>query len=240
MHIETRFFRGALVALALLALSAVTAAPAAAQFYDRDHTLRFRGGLFEPEGDSEYWEDSESLFTGDAAELEDALLGFDYELGLGDSGHLSLLLSASGFSGEDDREDLFFVDELGNPIVHTVTLDVASFTAGLKLDLFPRGPVRPYVGVGGGYYVWDLEEEGDFVFSGPQFDEIFFDTFQDDGATLGYYFMGGVAIPFNESWGIFAEGRWHFAEDELGGDFEDFGDLDLSGREISGGVSWTF
>lgn len=238
MHIETRIFRGAFVALALFVLSAATAAPAAAQFYDRDHTLRFRGGLFEPKGDSDYWEDSESLFTGDAADLEDVLLGFDYEKGLGS--HLSLLLSASGFSGEDDREDLVFEDQFGNPIVHTVTLDVASFTAGLKLDLFPHGPVRPYVGVGGGYYAWDLEERGDFVFVGPEFDEIFFDTFQDDGATLGYYFLGGVAIPFNESWGIFAEGRWHRAEDELGDDFEDFGDLDLSGREISAGFAWTF
>lgn len=238
MHIETPIFRGALVALALLVLS--TAVPASAQYYGGDHTLRFRGGLFEPEGDSEYWDDAEALFTGEASDLEDTLLGFDYDLGLGGGGHLSLLFSVSGFSGEDDREDLFFEDQLGNPIVHTVTLDIASFTAGLKVNLFPNARVRPYVGAGGGYYVWDLEERGDFVFSGPQFDEIFFETFQDDGATLGYYFMGGVAIPFTPSWGLFAEARWHRAEDELGGDFEDFGDLDLSGREISGGFSWTF
>lgn len=240
MCTESRIFRGALAALALLALAAVTAAPASAQFYDRDHTLRFRGGLFEPDGESEYWEDAETLFTGDASELEDLLLGFDYELGLGGAGHLSLLVSASAWSGEDERADLFFEDQLGNPITHRVTLDVASFTAGLKVNLFPHGPVRPYVGAGGGYYLWDLEERGDFVFSGPQFDEIFFEVFQDDGATLGYYFQGGVEIPFNENWGVFAEGRWHSAEDELSGDFEDFGDLDLSGREISGGVTWTF
>lgn len=240
MHIETRILRGTVVALALLVLSVAAASPAAAQYYDRDNTLRFRGGLFEPDGDSEYWNDAETLFTGDASELEDFLAGFDYERALGGGGRLSLLLSASAFGGEDDREDLFFEDNFGNPIVHTATLDVASFTAGLKLDLLPRGRIRPYVGAGGGYYLWDLEERGDFVFSGPEFDEIFFETFQDDGATLGYYFLGGIAVPFNESWGVFAEGRWHRAEDELGGDFEDFGDLDLSGREISAGVSWTF
>jgi hypothetical protein len=42
------------------------------------------------------------------------------------------------------------------------------------------------------------------------------------------------------SFAVFAEGRWHNAEDELSDDFEDFGDLDLSGRELTGGISWTF
>lgn len=240
MQIEIRTFRTALVAAGAIALAAATAAPASAQYDHRDHTLRFRGGLFAPDGDSQYWTDAEELFTGDASELEDAVVGIDYEMDLVGDGRLSLILSGSGYEGEDDREDRFFEDELGNPIVHTVTLDVASFTAGLKLDLIPNGPVRPYVGAGGGYYVWELEERGDFVFSGPQFDEIFTETFKDDGATLGYYLLAGVEIPFNENWGIFAEGRWHNAEDDLSDDFEDFGKLDLSGREFSGGFSWTF
>lgn len=240
MNIEIRTFRAALVALGAIALLAATAAPASAQYYHRDHTLRFRGGLFQPDGDSNYWRDAEELFTGDASDLEDGILGFDYEMGLGEGGHLSLLLSASGYEGADHREDRFFTDEFGGPIVHTVTLDIGSFTAGLKLDLFPHGPVRPYVGAGGGYYVWELKERGEFVFSGAQGDQIFRERFKDDGATLGYFFLAGLEIPFNENWGVFAEGRWHRADDELGGDFEDFGTLDLSGREISGGFSWTF
>lgn len=240
MHIEIRAFRAALAALGAIALSAATAAPASAQYHHRDHSLRFRGGLFEPDGNSKYWDDAEELFTGNASDLEDAAVGLDYEMDLTGDGRLSLILSGSAYEGQDDREDAFFVDQLGNPIVHTVTLDIASFTAGLKLNLIPNGAVRPYIGAGGGYYVWQLEERGDFVFSGPQFDDIFSETFKDDGATLGYYFLAGLDVPFNENWGIFAEGRWHNAEDELSGDFEDFGDLDLSGRELSGGISWTF
>jgi len=236
MHIEIRAFRGALVALGAIALAAVTAAPASAQYYHRDNTLRFRGGLFQPDGDSKYWNDAKELFTGDASDLEDAIVGIDYERDLTGDGRLSLLFSGSAYEGQDDREDRFFEDQLGNPIVHTVTLDLATFTAGLKLNLIPNGAVQPYVGAGGGYYVWSLEERGDFVFD----DSIFSETFKDDGATLGYYFMAGVAIPFNENWGVFAEGRWHKADDELGGDFEDFGKLDLSGREFSAGFGWTF
>ena len=236
MKIELRHLRAAAAAITLCAL----AAPASAQYYGGDNTIRIRGGLFEPEGDSEYWDDTEARFTGEASDLEDAIIGFDYQRDLGGGGRLTLLVSAAGFEGQDDREDLLFVDEFGFPVVHTATLTVASFTAGLNLNLLPHGPVQPYVGAGGGYYVWELEESGDFVFSGPQFDEIFTERFVDEGATLGYYFLAGVAVPIGESWGIFAEGRWHRAEDELSDDFEGFGDLDLSGREISAGFSWTF
>lgn len=237
MQNQLRTLRGLVAAVALLAL----AAPASAQFYGGDNTLRFRGGLFEPDGESEYWEDTAVLFTSDAAELEDAILGFDYQRGLAGGGRLSLLLSLSGFEGEEDREDRFFLEEPGGfPIEHRATLTVTSVTAGLSLNLAPRAPVQPYVGLGGGYYVWELEERGDFVFEGPEFDEIFTERFVDDGATLGYYWLAGVEVPFGRNWGVFAEGRWHRAEDELGGDFEGFGDLDLSGREISAGFSWTF
>lgn len=232
--------RGAAVAFASLVLAALAAAPASAQYYGGDNTLRFRAGLFEPDGESKYWDDSEALFTGDASELEDTVFGVDYRRDLDPGGRFALLVSGSVFEGEDRREDRFFVDNFGFPIEHDVTFTLATFTAGLNLSLIPHGPVRPYVGAGGGYYVWELEETGDFVFPGPGGDDIFFESFLDDGATFGYYYLAGVEIPINPSFGIFAEGRWHRADDELSDDFEGFGDLDLSGREITGGVSWTF
>lgn len=236
MRIELRVIRAAAATLALIAL----AAPASAQYYRGDNSIRFRAGLFEPDGDSEYWQDSEARFTGKASDLEDVIFGFDYRRGLAGGGRLSLLLSVSGYEGEDSRRDRFFDDERGFPIVHRVRLDVTSFTAGLNFDLIPHGPVRPYLGAGGGYYLWELRERGDFVFSGPVFDEIFTDSFSDDGATLGYYWLAGVAVPVTPNWGLFVEGRWHRADDRLRGDFEGFGDIDLSGREISAGFSWTF
>ena len=240
MKIEFNARRGATVALAVLVLAALAAAPAAAQYYGGDNTLRFRGGLFEPDGDSQYWDDAEALFSGDASELEDTVIGVDYRRSLDPAGRFSLLVSGSAYEGEDRREDLFFVDELGFPIEHDVFFTLATFTAGVNINLIPHGPIRPYVGAGGGYYVWELEETGDFVFSTSAGDEIFFETFIDDGATFGYYYLAGVEVPINPSFGLFAEARWHRADDELSDDFEDFGELDLSGREITGGFSWTF
>ena len=40
------------VVTAALLLVAITAIPAAAQYSGRDHTIRFRAGLFEPAGES--------------------------------------------------------------------------------------------------------------------------------------------------------------------------------------------
>ena len=38
---------------------------------------------------------------------------------------------------------------------------------------------------------------------------------------------------------LFAEGRWTRVDDDLNKDFDGFGKIDLSGREIAAGVSWT-
>jgi hypothetical protein len=47
-------------------------------------------------------------------------------------------------------------------------------------------------------------------------------------------------VPLGARWSVFAEGRWQNVEDELSGDFAGFGDLDLSGRQISVGAAWRF
>ena len=230
--------RTVLATLAVLLIAGVAAAPASAQYYNREHTLRFRAGLFEPDGDSQYWDDAAGLFSGNASDFEDTLVGFDYRMGL--SEHLALLISASDYSGEDHRTYLDFVDGAGNEIRHTASLDITSLTAGLVLRFAPRAAVQPYVGAGGGLYSWTLEERGRFIDFGTPGLDLFRADFQDDGDTFGYYLQAGLDIPLGAGWALFAEGRWHEADDELSGDFAGFGTLDLSGREISAGVSWTF
>ena len=230
--------RTAFAVLGVILIAGLTAAPASAQYYNREHALRFRVGLFQPDGKSQYWDDTESLFSGDASDFEDTLGGIDYRMGLGD--HLSLLISASDYSGQDHRTYLDYTDGVGDEIRHTASLDITSLTAGLVLRFAPNAAVSPYVGAGGGLYSWTLEERGRFIDFGTQNLDLFRDDFKDDGDTFGYYFQAGLEIPLGAGWALFAEGRWHQADDELSGDFDGLGKLDLSGREISAGASWTF
>lgn len=224
--------------LATALLVVLAAVPASAQPFGREHTIRFRAGLFEPDGESQYWTDAAEVFTSDAEDFEDTLLGFDYKMGL--SEHLGLLLSVSGYEGQETRNYLDFVDFQNREIRHDATLDVTSLTAGLVFDFAPNAVVNPYVGVGGGLYSWELTESGRFIdFASPGLD-IFRATFRDEGEAFGWYGQAGLEVPLSASWSLFAEGRWHDADDELSGEFEGFGDLDLSGRELSAGATWTF
>ncbi len=235
MSTTTRILQTVAVAAALAAL----AAPVSAQYYRGDHALRFRAGLFEPDGSSQYWYDANDLFTGGTSDFQDTIGGIDYRMGLGGGSHLSLLFSASGYEGQSQRTYRNFVDNQQNEIRSRATLDISSVTAGLMFQFAPQAPVRPYVGAGGGYYFWQLKESGDFIDFGSS-NTIFHDRFKDDGQTLGYYWLAGLAVPLSPDWSLFAEGRWHKAEDTLNGDFAGLGKLDLSGREISAGFAWSF
>lgn len=229
--------------LVLLALAALAAAPASAQYgrgrYGSENGLRIQLGLFEPDADSQYWDVSFNDFTGDASDFEDVSFGIDYARDL--RGNLLLFVGGSIYEGSTDQAYLDFVDAGDDPIVHDTTLSLATATLGLAMRLAPEGsPVVPYVGVGGGLYAWTLEESGDFIDFTVSPIEIFPATFEEDGVVAGWYWMAGLEVPVSSSLSLFAQGRWHNAEDELEGDFVDLGDLDLSGREISAGLSWRF
>jgi opacity protein-like surface antigen len=227
----------------LASLLLLAAVPAWAQYgrgpYASDNGLRLSLGLFEPDAESSYWASTFADFTGEPSDFEDWTLGVEYVRDL--RGNLRLLVGGSLFEGQTDQAYRDFVDADDNPIVHDTTLTLATATVGLAVRLVPReAPVIPYLGVGGGLYAWSLEESGDFIDFVVDPLEIFPATFKDDGVTVGWYWMGGIEVPVSSSLSLFAQGRWHRADDELQGDFQDLGDLDLSGREISGGLSWRF
>lgn len=220
----------------------IAAAPAMAQTYrnyERDGAFRLRAGLFQPEGDSEYWDLKAIEYTGDIDDFENVSIGGDYLWSF--SRHAGLLFSGSYFEGDSTNADRRFVDNFGNRIRHDTTLQVSSLTAGFHFQLTgPDAVVIPYLAAGGGLYFWNLEEAGDFVDPRPNPAEIFTARLQSDGVAPGFFGLVGLEVPFGRTLSFFAEGRWTQAEDELEGDFEDFGDIDLSGREFAAGLSWSF
>lgn len=239
----TRILRNA----GLLVLLLAVAAPALAQRHPgyTDNSIRLRFGLFEPDGDSDYWKFGElddpnvPVFTGSADDFDDLLAGVEYIRYIGP--RTGVMFSVSGYGSEQSQAYVFFEDQFGGDIVHRTRLDIGSLTAGILFNLLPRHRrLVPYVGVGGGFYAWELEESGDFIDFNTTPLSIFRGRFTDDGATLGWYWQAGLRVGLSRAWSFFGEIRGHEADDNLSGDFAGFGQLDLSGREISGGFWWDF
>lgn len=227
-------------AIWMLAGLLVASAPAWAQHrgtYERDGAFRLHVGDFQPEGDSEYWDDKFKDFTGGIDDFENVSFGADYLLSL--NRNLGLLFSGNYYQGDRTQAYRDFVDNFGDDIRHDTTLEVTSLTAGLHFSfLGPDAPIIPYVGAGGGLYVWRLEEDGDFIDFGSVNDTIFSASLKSEGEAFGYYGLVGLEAPITNRISVFGEARWTRVDDELDGDFEGFGDIDLSGREFLAGISW--
>jgi opacity protein-like surface antigen len=202
----------------------------------RDGEFRIRFGAFRPEGSSQYWRDKEFDFTGTASDLQGPIGGIDYLLGL--DRHFSLMFSGSYYEGSTTQSYRDFLDNFGHRIRHDTTLGIGSATIGVVYNFTGRhAPVRPYIGAGAGGYFWRLQENGDFIdFSHNN--DVFRSTLRSDGTAFGGYLLFGLEAPVTRNVSLFAEGRWTSVKDDLRDDFEGFGKLDLSGREVTGGIAW--
>jgi opacity protein-like surface antigen len=228
-----------------LAVLLVLAVPAFAQSHgsgyrhypERESELRLRLGAFQPDGDSEYWRDVHDQFTGSIDDFENVEFGGEYLLPLGS--HFSLSFGGSIYEGDSTQAYRRFLDNDNNRIRHDTTLDIAAGTFGVVYHILaPDVFLQPYVGGGGGTYWWQIEESGDFIDFGSAQRPIFNANLKSDGVAFGYYWLAGLQAPITRHVSLYAEGRWTVVKDNLSGDFEGFGDIDLGGREFAAGVSW--
>jgi hypothetical protein len=226
-----------LCAVALVAAAQPAAAQTSRPYNAYPNTIKLRAGIFQPNGDSQYWDQREIDFTGDEDDFEDTIFGVDYVHMFTE--RIGVLVSASLYEGDSTAAFLDFVDDFGDDIVHDTTLEITQFDLGMVYHLLRRdAAVSPYVGGGIGFYGYDLEESGDFIdFSNF---EIFTGTFDASGSTVGGFFLAGLEIPLGDQFAIFGEARWDWASDELEDDFREFGDIDLSGGQLVGGIAFRF
>lgn len=165
------------------------------------------------------------------AERVDVLLGFEY----------------SYTSTQSEFRD--YVDQDGIPITQETRLAQMPLTASLKLYLTPRGrqvgqyawvpaSLLPYVGGGGGFTYYRLEQLGDFV----DFRDltIFTDHFRSSGWTPSAHVFAGVDIKLNPGLGLVLEGRYQWASATLKDSFVGFQPIDLNGTRVMAGVAWKF
>lgn len=208
--------------------------------YGGENSIRIHGGSFEPDGESQYWQDKEIDFFGAAEDFDDFQFSVDWVHYV--SSRVGILGSVSGYEADQLQSYRDFVTGSGDEIFHVTTLEIGSFEAGVVVHLL-RGDalILPYVGGGVGLYDWTLSEDGDFVdfeFDPPA---LFNDVFFESGEAFGTFLVAGIEVPIGSSFSVFGEGKWTNVDDEFNSvDFAGLGTLDLSGESISAGVAFNF
>jgi hypothetical protein len=142
-----------------------------------------------------------------------------------------------------------FIDNRGQEIEQTTTLNQVNFTGSLKFALLPKGrnisrlawiprTVVPYVGAGGGIGSYKFEQFGDFV--DFQDNRVFADLFQSNGWAPIAHVFGGTDIQVLSRMLVSFEGRYSWSRAGLDQDFVDFDPIDLGGLKFGVGLHFIF
>ena len=205
--------------------------------YESPGQLRFRLGVFEPSGRSDGWDGVFEGFTGQPSDLQDVAWGIDYLWRFG--GHTGVLFGSSFYSGKSTSSYEDWVAADGSEVSHTTGLETWDVTA-ILLYRFGNGAVRPYLGIGGGFVWYRLTDQGSFIDFGDPDLPVFSAWYGAEGSSFEAVGLAGVEIPISYRWSVLVEGRYRWASDTLSQDYGGFGDLDLSGYEITGGFGVNF
>lgn len=229
--------RTILLATLLLVLAAADAEAQWQRHSEPNGQLRFRLGLFEPAGGGDGWDAVFEGFTGQPSDLQDFVWGTDFLWRTGR--HTAVLFGFSYYGGATTSGYQDWVGDDGGEIRHTTSLDIGDLTAAF-LYRFGSSAVRPYLGVGGGFVSWRLTDEGYFIDFGAAGQPVVWAWYGADGTTFEAFALAGLEIPINPRWSLIIEGRYRYATDELGDDFAGFGELDLTGYELTAGFGVNF
>lgn len=152
-----------------------------------------------------------------------------------------------GFSqGRARSEFRDWEDTAGNPIEQTTTFTRIPFTVTLRGYLWDRGRSvghytwvprewTPYVGVGAGFVSYDFIQSGDFV--DYQTLDIFTDRIESSGTAGTVHVLAGAELSLTPRLVLTGEGRYSWARASMGGDFQGFEPIDLSGLQAMLGLS---
>ncbi len=213
-----------------------------------DRAFQFKLGGFFPHGESDFWTETEDVFTIDAGDFDGAMVGFTYlspvsnnmEVGLNVDFYNETVLSAYRDYTDVDGFRIFHDTSLS---MVPLSVDVRFLPAGRygargsRSQVMVRRPVF-YLGGGIGVNFFEYEEVGDFV--DFDLDEVVFDRFVDDGAAFSAHALAGIELPVTPNMGLLIEGKYTWVDEDLGSDFAGLGNLDLGGTSVSVGLSYSF
>jgi hypothetical protein len=212
---------------ALLA-AAITAVLGAAPAHAGGLDLRF-GGYF-PSASSNLFDDIHSLYTRGASfstaippgveqdDWQGLFGGIEYNQKVAD--FVELAVHVDGYSKSLDTSYREYVNIDDSPILQTLRLSIVPI--GFSVRLGPtsrRARLAPFVVAGVDAMIYSYEEFGDFIdFFDPEL-PIYPDAFVDDGVAFGLHALGGIRFYINRDFAIVGEGRYQWADTDMGDDF---------------------
>ena len=191
------------------------------------------------------------FLTGDLtlenSDFDAGIIAFDFGIRLSDQ--IDLVLGLEYSSRNQVSEYREFVDQDDIPIVQETGLTQVPLTLNLKWHLGSRGrrigqyawvprTVVPYIGAGGGFTWYKLEQVGEFIDYRDL--AIFEDTFTSDGFAATAHAFAGVDIKLTPSIGLVIDARYQWANAALKNSFVGFEPIDLNGLHVTAGVAFKF
>ena len=199
------------------------------------------GGYF-PRGNETLFEDDRSLYFVEKSDFYGVYGGIEYNQVVLDNVELAIHFDGYGRTVDTSYRDYTWDD--GSEIRQSLKLSMLPL--GVSVRFVPtskRTKIAPFVGGGVDAIFYDYEEYGDFVCFPPasgtcRFDyDVVADAFEADGTAFGFHALGGLRVYLNRDIAIVAEGRYQWAEDDMGDDFAPNEPGLVNRIDLSG---WTF
>jgi opacity protein-like surface antigen len=232
------------VLLALLLAPAAAAPQDGFLFRPPSATLTLRAGPALFNTSSDVFDQMRRDLTLERRDFRGPSVGLDVAIALGQRFDLVV----GGGYAEASRRSEFrdWVDQDDRPIEQTTTIRTVPVTASIRYLLARRGQrigtmawipggTTPYVGAGGGFNWYKLEQDGDFV--DFRDNRIFTNVLESSGAAPALHGMAGLDHWFTPRLGLNAELRYGWARAQPGGAFREFDAVDLSGVQATIGFS---
>jgi opacity protein-like surface antigen len=224
--------RRVILSLALAATFLSGAVPAAAGGLD----LRI-GGFF-PRGEETLFQDVRELYLVDKSDFYGVYGGVEFNSVV--TRNLELGVSFDAFGSGEDTSYRDYVRPDGREIQQTLKLRM--YPLGVTLRVLPTrksATFVPFVGGGVDAVFYDYEEYGDFIdFFDPDL-PVVPDAFEADGTAFGFHAVAGFRYYVNRDFAVVAEGRYQWAEDDMGDDFAPNPESGLVNRIDLSGPSFT-
>lgn len=208
--------------------------------------IQIQGGWNVPDKSSDIYTFSEENLTFDSDELDGPLFQINYQFQV--NNYVAIGGGWSHYSEKVDSEDRFYEFEDGDAIRQETSLETNFVGAMVTITPFGAGTFGtkawlprlfvPYIQVAAGFKSWDFYQDGYFVDVDTL--EVFRDTFTDDGVSGALRAGIGLRINITKNIDFDLSAQQDFADDELAGDFEGFGDLDLGAKSYLAGITLRF